>query len=330
MSKVTYFQRYSTRENAVTNSTLHLFSQIYQESTDRLKELFCELLGNEISLGVEFVQQERCNNAVPDGYIYQQELHIKIETKVTAGVDVNQLIRHCETFKSSDCQKFLILLTRNEVNDRDLDKVKIEAKNRGIVLCKCTFEELCSKLKNYSKEHETHLKNIIEDYISYCNESDLFVDRRKWLSIVPCGSTFELNKTFNMYYQPSDRGYSPQDYLGIYNNKSVKLIGKITAVFDSVIGSSGELELSPVIVSTNNSYTNLVYKMIEETNKKLGWGIRDGHRFYCVDQFYETNFKKTTPRGIMGGRYFDVTDVSKESQDDTEKLALILRGKTWG
>jgi hypothetical protein len=100
MSHVTYFQRYSSKENVVTNTVLHLFSQINAHSTDRLRELLVDLLDDHpLPLGVQIQQQIRSSASVPDGYISQEPLHIAIETKVDAGVDADQLTRHLQSLK---------------------------------------------------------------------------------------------------------------------------------------------------------------------------------------------------------------------------------------
>src|SRR5436190_24223311 len=99
MARVTYFPRYTTQENVVTNTTLHLFSQINQHSSDRLRSVLSELLGDdEMPLGSNFQQQMRSETSVPHGGILQEPVHFIIETKVSAGVDADQLIRHCESF----------------------------------------------------------------------------------------------------------------------------------------------------------------------------------------------------------------------------------------
>ena len=203
MAHITYFQRYTTPENVVTNTTLHLFSQINQHSSDRLKQVLSELLGDvEMPLGINFQQQIRSASSVPDGGILQEPVHIVIETKVTAGVDVDQLIRHCESFDKGRSGNYLLLLTKNKADEQALESVRRKAKEIGATFQNVTFEKLCDSLKGLAKEYETHLTRVIEDYSAYCTDMDLLPDRRKWLRIVPCGTTFDLNKQWNAIINP--------------------------------------------------------------------------------------------------------------------------------
>ena len=81
MSKIHYFQRYSSPENVVTNNTLHLLERIYSYSPEKASQLLTELTGEPIEIGVEITQQNRDQQAIPDGQIRQRSFKILIETK---------------------------------------------------------------------------------------------------------------------------------------------------------------------------------------------------------------------------------------------------------
>jgi len=57
------------------------------------------------------------------------------------------------------------------------------------------------------------------------------------------------------------------------------------------------------------------------------------HRFYLVDKFIPTNAKKTSPGGIWGMRYLDmstiVTAYNPRKEYATEELAAALKDATW-
>jgi hypothetical protein len=67
MSKIHYFQRYSSIENTVTNNTLQLLARIYDYSASAASDVLSQLTGDEIEIGIEIKQQARVGNAVPDG-----------------------------------------------------------------------------------------------------------------------------------------------------------------------------------------------------------------------------------------------------------------------
>ena len=54
------------------------------------------------------------------------------------------------------------------------------------------------------------------------------------------------------------------------------------------------------------------------------------HRYFFVDKFYETDFKKITPRAPMGTRVFDLTQILEtEKLPGTQEIADQLTTKTW-
>ncbi|HEY3760993.1 MAG TPA: PD-(D/E)XK nuclease family protein [Verrucomicrobiae bacterium] len=332
MSRVTYFPRYTTAENVVTNTTLHLFSQINQHSTDTFRAVLSELLGDvEMPLGINFQQQTRSTTSVPDGSIYQEPVHIILETKVNAGVNVDQLTRHCESFDKRRKGNFLVLLTKETVDDKILDPIRKKARGIGIAFLNVTFEKLCNVLKDVAKEHETHLLSVIEDYVAYCNDMNLLPDRRKWLRIVPCGDTFKLNEKWNLYYQPTERGYSAHEYLGIYHGKAVRLIGKIAAIYDNKTDSKGKMQLQLVSDSgrDRHEFQERIKGMVEDSLKHIGWEVKTDYRFFCVEQFQPTEFQKSTPGGIQGPRFWDISEYLVNNQSDAD-LAKLLNSKVWG
>lgn len=330
MPQVTYFQRYTTRENVVTNTTLHLFSQINQHSSDRLRQVLSELLGDvEMPLGINFQQQIRFEASVPDGGILQEPIHIVIETKVTAGVDVGQLLRHCETFDKGRSGNHLLLLTKNRTEDQLLEPVRRKVKEIGVTFQNVTFEKLCESLKGLAKEHETHLMRVIEDYAAYCTDMDLLPDRRKWLRIVPCGTTFDLNKQWHVYFQPTDRGYSDHDYIGIYNQKSVRLLGRVVAIYDTKVDAVGQMQMTLIDGTDRPEFHKRIEGMVTDSKQKVGWELRDDHRFFCADQFLPTEFEKTSWGGIQGPRFWDISEQVKKAGADDSKLADLLRNEKW-
>jgi hypothetical protein len=329
MADVTYFQRYTTQENAVTNTTLHLFSQINQHSSDRLRQVLSELLGDaDVPLGINFQQQLRSGPSVPDGGILQEPVHIVIETKVTAGVDVDQLVRHCGTFDKGRNGNYLLLLTKNEVGDQDLDPVCRKAKEIGATFKNVTFDKLCDCLEGLAEKYETHLTRVIKDFAVYCTDEDLLPDRRKWLRIVPCGTTFELNKQWNAYYQPTDRGYSAHEYIGIYTQKAVRLLGRVAAIYDRKAGAGGQIELTLVHGDERPEFRERIKGMVVDSKQKVGWDLSNDLRFFCVDQFLPTDFVKTSWGGIQGARFWDISEQVEKAGSDAE-LADLLRHQKW-
>jgi hypothetical protein len=150
-------------------------------------------------VGVSIEQQVRSGSSVADGSIFQEPLHIAIETKVDAGVDADQLIRHCEGITPSKRGNYLLLLTRFGVPRVSLDLVYQKAQSLGITFKDLTFESLCDNLADSVQAYETHLKSVVDDYLLYCKDMQLLPDRPSLLRIVPCGRTIDLNAKWGVY-----------------------------------------------------------------------------------------------------------------------------------
>jgi hypothetical protein len=247
---------------------------------------------------------------------------------VTAGVDVDQLIRHCESFDKGRSGNYLLLLTKNKADDQVLESVCRKAKEIGATFQNVTFEKLCGSLNGLAKEYETHLMRVIEDYAAYCTDMDLLPDRRKWLRIVPCGTTFDLNKRWNVYYQPTDRGYSAHEYIGIYNQKAVRLFGKIAAIYDNKTIAGGKMQLMLVDGIERPEFRKRIEGMVIDSKEKVGWEISSDRRFFCVDQFLPTDFQKKSWGGIQGARFWDISEQVNKAKSDLE-LADILSHQEW-
>ena len=82
-------------------------------------------------------------------------------------------------------------------------------------------------------------------------------------------------------------------------------------------------------------------ELTDERKKTIAKAMADGdshgydlrtieHRYFFVDKFYETDFKKVTTRAPMGTRIIDLTQVlGTEDIPDTKELAKRLKEETW-
>jgi len=68
-----------------------------------------------------------------------------------------------------------------------------------------------------------------------------------------------------------------------------------------------------------------------EDGDSHGYDLRTiEHRYFFVEKFYETDFKKITPRAPMGSRVFDLTQIlGTDDLPNTEEMAERLKNETW-
>lgn len=327
MSKIHYFQRYSSVENTVTNNTLQLFSRIYQYSPDKASIFLSNLIDDAVEIGVEITQQVRDGDSVPDASIIQRSFKVLIESKVDSGVSEYQLLRHASSFRQEEMQ-ILLLLTKGKVSGGEDEALRLMIKNKypSVIFKNITYEEICNVCDGLFQEYEYQMNELVSDYKEYCNDVGLFDQTRKTLRIVPCGESININKEYGIYFQPSDRGYSNHRFIGIYKQKEVQAILELDSVFD-VSFIDGSFEKKLVSGRDTNDYDEKIKSIINAAKIECGYDVQTGHRFFCGTP-KQTSFKKTSGGGIMGARIINLENYIGKI-DDVDGIAESLKSVTW-
>ena len=143
------------------------------------------------------------------------------------------------------------------------------------------------------------------------------------------GATLDFNVSEDIYYDNVERGFRAHDYLSLYKNKSVRAVGKICARIIAIETENGmqyEAEYGELTEERKHKITNAIIDGVEH-----GYDLKSSkHRYFFVEKFYETDFKKITPRAPMGSRIFDLTQVLETEQiPEVEKVVELLKTKTW-
>ena len=323
MSRIHYFQRYSSVENTVTNNTLQLFGRIYEHSASAASRLLSELTGEAVFIGIEITQQNRESTAVPDGNIIQRSFKIAVETKVDVPVDFDQLKRHASSF-GNESLRILLLLTKAVLTSTERAKLEaLQKKFLGVVIRSITFENICNAVKDLFKPHEESIRELAIDYVEYCNDSGLFDQSRDLMRIVPCGKSVGINKVHRIYFQPSDRGYTSHAFIGIYNQKAVRAVLGVKSVFD-VEFDGANLKKTLIYGDATDAYDGAILAIIADAKLNCDYEIETGHRFFCGDMA-DTHFAKTSPGGILGARFVNIKDLIGQHGDVANIAAKELR-----
>ncbi len=340
MAKIHYFPRYSQKENMVTNNTLLLFSRLYNNSPEKFRRFLDTIFednGIQIDTTITFKQQEKYKKSIPDGIIEQESFKVIIETKLYSQQNLNQIESHWQAFDKEDKQIFLWLdkepITdsyRKDIND---SLIKFNTENgTNIDFVSTTFKKICSSFNDILEDYDLEMRNLIDDYESFCEESDLIDNISSKIRVVLAGKTFYDNCTSNIYYHPSERGYRKTKYIGLYKNKAVRAIGELIC---SVDASYNEGTDTINLISTqygkiSNDMINSLKKVIREAKEKYGYNISEGHRFFFVDQFINTGYNKISKGGIMGTRYINLEDIEEYNESITiDIIADLLRSNQW-
>ena len=338
MSKIDYFQRYHQKENVVTNNTMLLFSRLYHHSPKKFEMFLQSIVDSsiELKIGVRFAQQEKSSKSVPDGIITQHSFKIAIETKLGNDFGTAQLLNHLECFKDEEV-KILIALSSRPFETSNLENLKERVKNYNIsnqtkiAFVALTFNDVIKAFKEQVNDYDLELLDIIEDFNLFCDNTGLLPKDNPRLLIVPCGDSIRDNFKFRMYYDPVTRKHTRATHLGVYNAKKVQGIAKIA----NIIEASYDDELDALnIISSENDVTldqqQRIIDIIKASVQTLGWSIKNGHKFFCLDDLEKTSFRKNSKGGIMGKRYMYIDEITGLNKDNTTKeFAESLNSLTW-
>lgn len=138
---------------------------------------------------------------------------------------------------------------------------------------------------------------------------------------VPVSQTFEDNMKLKLYSDGKKKEY---DYIGLYKDKSIRAIGKLTKVV-RLERKSNEYYYD-IIATENENYVtedekNRISKMMDRYP-----GDYDKCKFFFVDDFYEIDYKNEGTQGIVGGKKFFLDNLLPAT---TKEIAYQLDGQTW-
>lgn len=332
--KIHYFQRYHSKENVANANTMLLLSRLYSYSSDKFFRLLKSehFFNDAFEPELIFNLQEKSVDSVPDATISQESFKIVVETKMYDWFYSDQLIRHLNSFGD---EKFKVLIT---LAPEMMEKSKLQdfqnrlkeynmTKNHPIMHVNTTFERITEAIQDLIDYKDYEMQEVLDDYLNYCYKDKLITDSWKRMKMQLCGATFDFNIKENLYYNGINRPFTAHDYIGLYKDKSVKAIGKIVAII-TAIKTENKIKYEAEFGKLTDYRKEQVDKAIID-GKKYGY-VLTNERYFFVEKFYETNFKKTSPGGSMGSRNFDLCQVLEmDKLPDTEKIAELLKNKTW-
>ena len=335
--KIHYFQRYHSKENVATANTMLLLSRLYSYSSDKFfRFLKSEYFSDRFEPEIVFTLQEKSEESVPDATITQEGFKIVVETKMSDWFYSDQLLRHLKSFKEERNKVLITIAPELMAKDK---KAKFEEQLREynenhdypVIHINTTFELLAEAVQGVIDDRDYEMQDVLDDYLNYCYNDNLILvpDSWKWMRVQLAGTTFDFNIRQKLYYDDIDRGFRAHDYLGLYKEKSVRAIGRITDIITAVLEEDGEITYSVEKGEIDDNKKRDIAIAIED-GKNYGYSLTKT-RFFFVDKFYETDFRKTTPRAPMGSRVFDLTQVMGVSElPDTSVIAEKLKSITWG
>lgn len=335
MSTLHYFQRYDSKENWVTNATLLLLSKLYH--FDRLK---FELVLNNIledsklslNIGASFSQQKWGKASVVDGVISQESFKIVIETKLYDNFSINQLKNHLDALEENYTQRILLALSKSRIDSNIRNEILNtlqEDKYKGIKFASTTYEDIYRNISLRLAEYDFEMREILDDYISLCSENGLTNIENRTMLVFTAGTSINENLKYRIYYDPVTRSHnSPFKYIGLYVNKAIVAVGKLEKEVhcdyeDGKLKATGD---NPISDLTNDEYNRIKDTILTTDYYDLDHDVK----FFLVDNFYQTNYVKTSFSSLRAKRYFWLDEITGFKEDmTTQELADLLDNKTW-
>lgn len=340
--RIHYFQRYHQKENVATANTMLLLSRLYSYSPTKFFMFLKSFMSNNsFEPEIKFNIQEKNKSSVPDATMIQEGFKIIVETKLTDWFYEDQLSNHLKGF-GDEKYKLLLTIASEPMEENKLKKINIDIKKHNakqkypVFHLNTTFEELANTIGDQIDDRDYEMIDILDDYKEYLYADGLFPTKDAWkyLRMQLAGTTIDFNSQNNVYYDNPERGFRPHDYLGLYTQKSLRFIGKICAIATAV-EEEGKLVYTSELGEMTEERKQLILRAIDDAYS-YGYDLKNyKHRYFFVDKFYETDFKKISKGGCMGTRIFDLTklleieELDKKEIPDVSEIAEKLKNKTW-
>jgi hypothetical protein len=321
-SAISFFQRYSQPENHVTNNTALLLRHIYQASPEKLQSILSQLVDDILDVGPTFRQQPRGKASVPDASIIQPGWRIIIETKLTPNLDEDQIIRHFDTGRAAEGEAIYVIALTTETDRQIAAKLAALAKERRIAFAWRSFAELGEIVDGACAVHETSMREIIADYIDFLSSENLLDTPHDRIYVVPCGTSYDDNIKFGLYYHPAERSYRPSKYLGVYRQRCVSAVGEVEAV---AVCDYADGQLNCVVErgTLTEQHKLQIRRAIEQTKY---YDLSRDTRFFVTGGFASTRIQKATPRGIWGARYLSIAELTGKRPAADARLLEVAEG----
>ena len=337
--KVHYFQRYHEKENVATANTMLLLSRIYSYRPEYLYTLVSSFLfGDSFDPAPGIRMQEKTKSSVPDAVIFQPAFQVVVETKVTDWFHSDQLMNHLEAF-GDEPHKVLLTVSSEEMERRKMEEFEkaLASYNASqahpVLHVNTTFSALAKAVRDIITDSDFELQEILDDYEDCCIRDGLISDAWQKLELVQASQSYDMSLRHGVYYD--QKRYSRCSYIGLYKQKSIRAIGKLSALVwvEETAAADGA---APAL-----TYQTVYGELTPASQARLDAVIQERHSrgesgslwYYIVDQFYGTDFRKVTPYGTWRNRRFDLTDylpgITEDTMPDTAEIADRLRTATW-
>ena len=333
MSRISFFQKYTSPENHLTNNTLLILCHFYRHDSQKLKKILSELSEEDIDIGPVFEQQIKIKDSKnrPDALIDQKPLEIYFEVKHGEKFRKKQIEKYIGSInkdkdknKSSDIKKILFLLTKDPIDNKINGELLESAKKNSIVFKAITFNDIIRTLRICCEDYEADLNYILDDYEQYLREENLLGTE---LTLVPVGTSMKENIELCLYYEPASRpSKASSKFFGLYTKKCVRHIGRVEAVVrGGLAGGKYKVEEDEIEFRREGYELGKELQRIDDAIRKCTYhpNIEQGHRFYLLSELKETEFHKESKGGMQKAWTRKLSDwLGSDDKEDKKEYDL--------
>jgi hypothetical protein len=336
MTDVHYFQRFSKKEDVVTNNTLLLLSRL-QHHDLRIFETVLKSVSEleDLRVGANITQQESSpSKRIADGVLRQPSFHIVVETKLADSFNLDQLAGHLSAFDTSSADvEALLLLAPTVTFDLPAAKARVGEYNqrngRNVRLASITFADLVGNVTDAIPDHERALTELIRDYEAFCGEHGLLPEGEAELLVVGCSRSLPENVDLRLYYDNKKPSRSAQ-YIGFYSDKAVRALGTLSTVA-RVDRIDGKLRIVEGPALSDDELERVARAM--DSAVAHGWKIDQGCYFFLASELLPTQFRKHSKGPLWGRRYLNLRDTLSVPKPaplpPLTQLAADLKDRAW-
>jgi len=226
MSEISYFQRYSQRENHITNNSLLMMRMLYRSHPAKLQAVLEGLLSETdgvnitLKVGPSFEQQVGSSSSVPDAIISQDGFNLVIEVKPGPHWNEPQLINHLKSAADHGYRNTVLLLLSTDRDPKFSKKLLQEAERKKVTLVSTTFDKFIAAIEQDGvvAAHETDLRDVVDDFKELLSGADLLEDPFTMFAF-GCSKTLNWNLNHNIYFDHITRPSKAHVLTGFYANK---------------------------------------------------------------------------------------------------------------
>jgi hypothetical protein len=209
------------------------------------------------------------------------------------------------------------------------------AREHNITLVPATFGELVTQLGQLPVS-DLALRETLQEFADFVFAQGLVPRDDQFMVAMLTGTSWRENLAHGVYYEPVDRSpkWRQAAFLGLYHDKCVSHVGRIVAAVSAIQDEAGKITFDdPEMGTIDDSRRQSVRDVIEAAQAYYPGLESSRHRYYLVDKFSPTEFRKATPGGMMGHRYFDIEEIGGKrlpSGAPGSLAAQALSGHTFG